>query len=64
VVGDTLSGSIGDIVKDKQCNKEGWRKVSACRGCWLECTVGVSMLLENPLKEASQFISLWTSRKD
>jgi MoaA/NifB/PqqE/SkfB family radical SAM enzyme len=63
VLGDTLSGSIGDVLKDKQCNEEGWREVSACRGCWLECTVGVSMLLENPFKEASQFISLWASRK-
>ncbi len=63
VLGDTLSGSVGDILKEKR-DSEGWRKVSACRGCWLECTVGVSRVLENPLKEASQLISLWTSRKD
>jgi MoaA/NifB/PqqE/SkfB family radical SAM enzyme len=64
VLGDTLISSINDVLKDKQCIGEGWRKVSACMGCWLECTVGVSMLLEHPLKEASQFISLWTSRRD
>jgi MoaA/NifB/PqqE/SkfB family radical SAM enzyme len=63
VLGDILSGSVGDILKEKR-DSEGWRKVSSCRGCWLECTVGVSMVLENPLKEASQLISLWTSRKD
>ncbi len=63
VLGDTLSGSISDILKEKR-DSEGWHKVSSCRGCWLECTVGVSMVLENPLKEASQLISLWTSRKD
>ena len=63
VLGDTLSGSVGDILKEKR-DSEGWHKVHSCRGCWLECTVGVSMVLENPLKEASQFISLWTSRKN
>jgi MoaA/NifB/PqqE/SkfB family radical SAM enzyme len=64
VLGDTLSGSISNILKEKQYSQEGWRKVSSCRGCWLECTVGVSMVLENPLKEVSHLISLWTSRKD
>ncbi|UCC57922.1 MAG: radical SAM protein [Candidatus Bathyarchaeum sp.] len=63
VLADAVSGSVGDVLKEKR-DSEGWRKVSSCRGCWLECTVGVSMVLENPLKEASQLISLWTSRKD
>jgi MoaA/NifB/PqqE/SkfB family radical SAM enzyme len=61
VLGDTLGGSLNESLKEKQ-GSEGWRKVSTCRGCWLECTVGVSRILENPLKEASQLISLWTSR--
>jgi len=63
VLGDTLSGSVDDILKEKR-DSEGWRKVSACRGCWLECTAGVSMILENPLKEVSQLVSLWKSRKN
>jgi len=63
VLGDTLSGSIDDILKKKR-NSEGWRKVSSCKGCWLECTAGVSMMLENPFKEASQLVSLWKSRKN
>jgi MoaA/NifB/PqqE/SkfB family radical SAM enzyme len=63
VLGDTLSGSVDAILKGKR-DSEGWRKVSACRGCWLECTVGVSMMLQNPLKEASQLFSLWKSRKN
>lgn len=62
VLGDTLSGSVGEVLRRR--DSEGWRGVSACRGCWLECTVGVSMVLENPLKEASQLIGLWTSRKN
>jgi len=62
VLGDTLSGSVNDVLKKR--DSEGWRKVSACRGCWLECTVGVSMMLENPFKEASQLVSLWRSRKN
>ncbi len=63
VLGDTLGGSVGDILKEKR-DSEGWRKVASCRGCWLECTVGVSMVLANPLKEVSQLVSLWTSRKN
>jgi MoaA/NifB/PqqE/SkfB family radical SAM enzyme len=63
VLGDALTGSVGDILKAKR-DSEGWRKVSSCRGCWLECTVGVSMVLANPLKEVSQLVSLWTSRKN
>jgi len=63
VLGDTLSGSVDDILKEKR-NSEGWRKVSSCEGCWLECTTGVSMILKNPLKEASQLVSLWKSRKN
>jgi MoaA/NifB/PqqE/SkfB family radical SAM enzyme len=63
VLGDTLSGSLCENLREKR-DSEGWRKVSACKGCWLECTVGVSRVLENPLKEASQLISLWASRKN
>ena len=57
VIGDTLCGSVDNALKRR--NSNGWRKVSACRGCWLECTVGVSMVLKNPLKEASQLVGLW-----
>jgi MoaA/NifB/PqqE/SkfB family radical SAM enzyme len=62
VLGDILTESAGEILKEKR-KSEGWLKVSSCEGCWLECTVGVSMVLENPLKEASHFISLWVSRR-
>jgi len=61
VIGDILNGSMDDKLKRR--DNERWRKVSACKGCWLECTVGVSMVLDNPLKETPQLISLWTSRK-
>jgi len=57
-LGDTLCGSVDDVLKKR--DSEGWRKVSVCRGCWLECTVGVSMVLKNPLKEVSQLVGLWT----
>jgi MoaA/NifB/PqqE/SkfB family radical SAM enzyme len=63
VLGDTVGGSLNENLKEKR-DSEGWRKVSACKGCWLECTVGVSMVLKNPIKEASQLISLWASRKN
>ena len=62
VLGDTLKDSVADALKRR--DGEGWRRVSVCRGCWLECTVGVSMVLENPLREASQLLGLWASRKN
>jgi hypothetical protein len=62
VLGNLLTDSAGEILK-KKAKSEGWLKVSSCEGCWLECTVGVSMILENPLKDASRFISLWASHK-
>jgi MoaA/NifB/PqqE/SkfB family radical SAM enzyme len=62
VLGNLLTDSISKVLKEER-KSEGWLKVSSCEGCWLECTVGVSMVLENPLKEASRFISLWASHK-
>ena len=62
ILGDTLSNSLEVLLKDK-LESEDWYKVSACKGCWLECTAGASMVLENPLKEASQMISLLKSNK-
>ncbi len=61
VLGDTLHKEANELLKDR--SSEGWRQVALCKGCWLECTVGVSMLLENPLKEASQLLGLWQSGK-
>ena len=61
VLGDTLNESVDVILKGER-DSEGWRKVSACRGCWLECTAGVSMMLKNPLKEAPQLVSLWRTQ--
>jgi len=62
VLGNTMNGSIGCVLKNR--DNAGWRKVSACRGCWLECTVGVSMILNSPLKEVSQLLGLWRKRKN
>jgi len=63
VLGDILTDSAGEILRGKR-KSEGWLKVSSCEGCWLECTVGVAMVLKNPLREAPHFISLWTSRRN
>ena len=62
VLGDTLSGSVDDALKRR--DSEGWRGVHACRGCWLECTVGVSIVLKNPLREASQLVGFLVPRKN
>lgn len=62
VLGDTLSGSVDDALKKR--DGEGWRGVHACKGCWLECTVGVSMVMKHPLSEASQLVGFLVPRKN
>ena len=61
ILGDVLSCSISELLKKKEESKN-WYKVSSCQGCWLECTVGVSMVLKNPLKESSQLAGLLKSK--
>ena len=61
-IGDTLTGSVEEAL-NKSENK-GWRGVYACRGCWLECTVGVSIALKNPTKEISQLLGFLVTRKN
>ena len=61
ILGDIFSCSISEILKEKR-NSENWHKVSECKGCWLECTAGVSMVFENPLKETSQLAGLLKSK--
>ena len=62
VLCDILDGSVEDALKRR--DSEGWRGVHACRGCWLECTVGVSMVLKNPFREASQLVGFLLPRKN
>jgi MoaA/NifB/PqqE/SkfB family radical SAM enzyme len=62
VLGDILNGSVEDVLK--KSDSEGWRGVNACRGCWLECTVGVSMALRNPFREVSQLVGFLVPRKN
>ncbi|MEJ2126865.1 MAG: radical SAM protein [Candidatus Bathyarchaeota archaeon] len=62
ILGDATKGSVNTILKQR--NTKGWQQVSNCKGCWLECTAGVSMILENPFKEASQLVGLWAGRKN
>lgn len=61
ILGDLLSCSISELLKKKQ-ESQNWFKVSSCEGCWLECTAGVSMVLENPLKESSHLAGLLKSK--
>jgi len=57
VLGDVLKHSASEILRDK-AKSEGWLKVSLCQGCWLECTVGISMVMEKPFKEAFRLTGL------
>lgn len=51
VLGDALERSAASILRG-EAEGDCWFKVASCRGCWLECTVGVSMAVEKPLQEA------------
>jgi MoaA/NifB/PqqE/SkfB family radical SAM enzyme len=62
LLGNILDTSVCSLIQNKK-NKE-WKKVTECKGCWLECTVGVSMLLSNPLVEFSNLLSLWRNKSD
>lgn len=58
-IGNLLESSAEDILLGKVGTfGNGWLKVSSCNGCWLECTVGVSMATRN-LKEAFQMAGLF-----
>ncbi|MCS7124977.1 MAG: radical SAM protein [Candidatus Bathyarchaeota archaeon] len=63
VLGNLLEASAEDILLGKvEDVKNGWVKVASCGGCWLECTVGVSMTVRN-LKEAFRIAGLsWVFR--
>jgi len=56
VLGDLLTDSAAKILKEKQ-KCENWSKVLSCEGCWLACTVAISMVFKNPIKESTHFIS-------
>ena len=56
VLGDVLTDSAGKILKERR-KSENWSKIASCEGCWLACTVTVSMLMNNPLKEVPHYIS-------
>ncbi|MBS7608710.1 MAG: radical SAM protein [Candidatus Bathyarchaeia archaeon] len=58
VLGNLLEASAEDILLGKvESAKKGWVKVASCSGCWLECTVGVSMAVRN-LREIFQMSRL------
>ncbi|MFQ5999307.1 MAG: radical SAM/SPASM domain-containing protein [Candidatus Bathyarchaeia archaeon] len=58
VLGNLLTHSAAEILKEKT-KSPGWLKVSSCEGCWLECTAGFSIAMENPLKEALRLTGLF-----
>jgi len=55
-LGNLLEASAEDILLGKtEEAKNGWVKIASCRGCWLECTVGVSLAVRRP-GEALQMV--------
>jgi MoaA/NifB/PqqE/SkfB family radical SAM enzyme len=57
VLGNTLKHSASEMLR-KRVENPNWYKVSSCKGCWLGCTVGVSMWMRKPLKEGIHLIGL------
>jgi MoaA/NifB/PqqE/SkfB family radical SAM enzyme len=57
VLGNILERSASELLR-KRTENPNWSKVSRCKGCWLECTVGVSMSMMKPLKEVVHLIDL------
>lgn len=54
VLGNLLKDSAENILSGNMGNAEkGWLKVAYCEGCWLECTVSVSMAARK-LKESAR----------
>lgn len=52
-LGNLLEHSAEEILLGKVDGSQGgWVKVASCEGCWLECTVGVSITARKPFKEA------------
>ncbi|MGQ9538531.1 MAG: radical SAM protein [Candidatus Bathycorpusculaceae bacterium] len=52
-LGNLLEHSAEEILLGKvDGGQGGWVKVASCEGCWLECTVGVSITARKPFKEA------------
>lgn len=56
VLGNVLEHSVSHLLKNEGA-RDCWLKVASCRGCWLECTVGVSMIVKEPFKEAANLAS-------
>lgn len=50
VLGSVLEHSAVELLRG-EVESDCWSRVASCRGCWLECTVGVSITVEKPLKE-------------
>jgi len=57
VLGNILKHSTSEMLR-KRVENPNWYKVSSCKGCWLGCTVGVSMWMKRPLKESVHLIGL------
>ncbi|MEM1566433.1 MAG: radical SAM protein [Candidatus Bathyarchaeia archaeon] len=61
VLGSLLKTSAEDLLLgEAESAKNGWMKVALCSGCWLECTVGVSMAAKS-LKETFQMVGFFKS---
>jgi MoaA/NifB/PqqE/SkfB family radical SAM enzyme len=60
LLGNLLATPAHEILRRR--SNSGWSQIRSCPGCWLECTVGISMLLEHPLKEVPHLLTLWSSK--
>jgi MoaA/NifB/PqqE/SkfB family radical SAM enzyme len=57
VLGNILSCSADEMLRKRKENPI-WSEVSSCEGCWLGCTVGVSMWMRAQLRETVHMVGL------
>ena len=56
VLGNLFEKGLKDILSDPP--REAVVKVSKCKGCWLDCTVGVSLSIRRPIEMVKSYIGL------
>ncbi len=57
ILGNIFNTSIGEMLSSRWRNPD-WDKVLGCEGCWLGCTVGISMWMKASIKEAISIFGL------
>jgi len=62
---DLVPASLGNVcctplseALNPEANRQAWRGIEACGGCWLTCTTAISMYYRRPLEAAKRYVEL------